>query len=131
MTAFEFTDRYQALGIPYPEPETVCEGQCEGTGHVPVYIQARPPREGEAYPSEPEDDARLVALWNEQHRKYHGWRKLAFAFSPRELWRFGTAKSFGRRFDYQRFALSTWREACDGWHFVKCPDCGGSGRRGR
>ena len=32
----EFTDRYQALGIPYPDPATVCEGQCEGTGYVPV-----------------------------------------------------------------------------------------------
>jgi hypothetical protein len=32
----EFTDRYQALGIPYPDPETMCKGDCEGTGYVPV-----------------------------------------------------------------------------------------------
>lgn len=32
----EFTDRYQALGIPYPDPETMCKGLCEGTGWVPV-----------------------------------------------------------------------------------------------
>lgn len=32
----EFTDRYQALGIPYPDPETTCKGDCEGTGWVPV-----------------------------------------------------------------------------------------------
>ena len=36
MSEFEITDRYQALGIPYPDPETMCEGQCEGTGWVPV-----------------------------------------------------------------------------------------------
>lgn len=32
----EFTDRYQALGIPYPNPKTMCKGDCEGTGWVPV-----------------------------------------------------------------------------------------------
>jgi len=36
MNKIEWTDRYQALGIPYPDPETVCEGQCEGTGWVPI-----------------------------------------------------------------------------------------------
>ena len=33
---YEITDRYQALGIPYPDPETMCLGQCEGTGIVPI-----------------------------------------------------------------------------------------------
>jgi hypothetical protein len=32
----EFTDRYKALGIPYPNVDTMCKGQCEGTGWVPV-----------------------------------------------------------------------------------------------
>ena len=32
----EFTDRYQALGIPYPDPKIMCKDQCEGTGWVPV-----------------------------------------------------------------------------------------------
>lgn len=36
MSDVEFTDRYQALGIPYPDPATCCDGQCEGTGVVPV-----------------------------------------------------------------------------------------------
>ncbi len=36
MNKLEFTDRYQALGIPYPDPKTMCEGQCEGTGIVPI-----------------------------------------------------------------------------------------------
>lgn len=31
-----FTDRYSALGITPPEPETVCPGQCEGMGFVPL-----------------------------------------------------------------------------------------------
>ena len=34
--AFEIVDRYTALGIPHPEPDTVCQGHCEGTGFVPV-----------------------------------------------------------------------------------------------
>jgi hypothetical protein len=33
----EFTDRYQALGIPYPNPKTMCKGDCEGTGWVPIF----------------------------------------------------------------------------------------------
>ena len=32
----ELIDRYQALGIPYPDPATMCKGQCEGTGYVPI-----------------------------------------------------------------------------------------------
>lgn len=32
----EFTDRYQALGIPYPDPATMCKGDCEATGYVPI-----------------------------------------------------------------------------------------------
>ena len=31
----EWTDRYTALGIPYPDPETVCKGDCEGVGVYP------------------------------------------------------------------------------------------------
>ncbi len=33
----EITDRYKATGTPYPDPETMCQGQCEGMGKVPVY----------------------------------------------------------------------------------------------
>ncbi len=36
MSNIEFTDRYKALGIPYPDPVTMCKGQCEGTGWVPI-----------------------------------------------------------------------------------------------
>lgn len=34
---FEFTDRYKASGIPYPDAATMCKGQCEGMGVVPVH----------------------------------------------------------------------------------------------
>ena len=71
-----FTDRYQALGIPYPEAETMCLGQCEGTGMVPI--------------SRGETDPVFMRLWREAEAK-----------EPSD----------------------------DGWHFVKCPDCGGTGKR--
>jgi hypothetical protein len=32
----EFSDRYSATGTPYPNPETMCQGRCEGMGCVPV-----------------------------------------------------------------------------------------------
>ena len=79
-----FTDRYQALGIPYPDPKTMCRGQCEGTGWIPVNFD--------------EADATLHRLWAEAHRK--------------TCW-----------LSFRRFFLR-----CDGWHFVKCPDCDGTGK---
>jgi len=36
----QFTDRYDALGIPQPDPETMCRGYCEGMGIVPVAVRA-------------------------------------------------------------------------------------------
>lgn len=72
----EFTDRYQALGIPYPEEETMCLGQCEGTGRVPV--------------AKDDMEEPFHRLWIEAEAK-----------NPSD----------------------------DGWHFVKCPDCNGTGKR--
>jgi len=71
------SDRYEALGMALPDPATMCQGHCEGTGFVPVKA----------------DDSREVfkKLWAEQEAKEHSE---------------------------------------DGWHFVDCPDCGGSGKRG-
>ena len=77
--SIEFTDRYLALGIPYPDVETMCEGPCEGTGWVPI-------KDGE-------QDVRYKAAWDATHAAVHD-------------------------------------EPCDGWHFVKCLDCSGSGKRG-
>lgn len=73
----EFTDRYQALGIPYPDAETMCLGMCEGTGFVPVK-------------KDEEQDERFIALWEEAEKE---------------------------------------KPSDDGWHFVKCPDCNGTGLR--
>lgn len=91
----EGVDRYEALGINPPDPATMCQGECEGTGYVPVYFS-----EGD-------------------HRDFDLARAL---FSPSEE-------------DYTRRYYTAWLEAereqatNDGWHFVKCPDCGGSGKR--
>lgn len=95
--AFEFTDRYQALGIPRPDPGTVCLGHCEGTGFVPIKDGA------------PESGAVFDRLWHEAHARscsLRGRLRQLLALSPRRA--------------FQR---------CDGWHFVVCPDCGGSGKR--
>ena len=72
----EFSDRYSAAGKPYPDPKTVCPGQCEGMGVVPI--------------SEDETEEPWRALWLEAERK---------------------------------------EPSGDGWHFVKCPTCDGTGKR--
>lgn len=75
-TEFEFEDRYSALGVPYPDPETMCKGPCEGLGVVPVTAD--------------DEDERYAELWKEA----------------------------------ESIEMSD-----DGWHFVKCLDCGGTGKR--
>lgn len=72
----EIRTRYDAFGIPEPDPETMCKGQCEGTGFVPI----------------------------EKDDEEEPWRS---------LWLEAEAKE----------------PAKDGWHFVKCPDCNGTGKR--
>lgn len=76
MTQIAFVDRYQVLDIPYPDLETTCLGECEGTGLIPIA----------------KDDEESI---------YH------------ELW------------------LESEKEnpSLDGYHFVKCPDCDGTGQR--
>jgi hypothetical protein len=32
----KFADRYQALGVPHPSTDTICQDQCEGTGWLPI-----------------------------------------------------------------------------------------------
>ena len=83
----KFTNRYDALGIKPPEPGTCCEGECEGTGVVPIYMGGK--RKGSVY-SEDETEERFKKLWLEAEAK---------------------------------------NKTDDGWHFVKCPDCRGTGRR--
>lgn len=71
-----FTDRYDALGMDHPDHRTMCKGQCEGTGMVPI--------------KDDDMEEPWRALWLEAEAEH---------------------------------------PAADGWHFVKCPDCGGSGKR--
>lgn len=33
--SIEYTDRYDALGVPRPDPAMVCHGPCEGLGVYP------------------------------------------------------------------------------------------------
>lgn len=75
---FYVVDRYDALGMARPDPATICRGQCEGTGVVPVSL--------------PESDTALAELWHQ-----------AEANEP----------------------------ASDGWHFVVCPTCDGTGKDGK
>ena len=82
MNTIEFTDRYKALGIRDPDPETVCKGPCEGTGIVPIH------RDEKNYP--------YYLAWNVAHREC---------------------------------GKSWWSEPCDGWHFVRCRTCGGTGKK--
>jgi hypothetical protein len=95
---FVVTDRYAATGTPYPEAGTVCLGQCEGMGCVPIHRD--------------ETEPRFKALWDEAHRTTH-------SVTDRALMAIREA--------VPGFPLH--REGCDGWHFVTCPDCGGTGKR--
>ena len=72
----ETTDRYKALGLPYPDPKTVCKGQCEGIGRVPIHLT--------------DADPAFRQLWLDAERE---------------------------------------QPAKDGWHFVVCPECNGTGKR--
>jgi hypothetical protein len=71
--SFKFTSRY---GDCIPDLETVCRGQCEGLGRVPIH-------QGDT--EEP-----FRTLWLEAEAK---------------------------------------KPTADGFHFVRCPECGGTGKR--
>ncbi|MEM8603794.1 MAG: hypothetical protein AAGF24_08165 [Cyanobacteria bacterium P01_H01_bin.121] len=75
----EVTSRYEALGIPLPDPRTMCK-TCQGTAYVPI-------------------DRTLLDELGEP------WRS---------LWHQAEAEN----------------PSDDNWHFVKCPHCGGTGKRG-
>lgn len=74
----EISTRYGPAGSPMPDPETMCNGQCEGTGKVPIPADETSPE--------------WKTLWVEAEKK-----------SPSD----------------------------DGWHFVDCPTCGGTGKEKR
>jgi hypothetical protein len=72
----DVTDRLRQLGFQLPTAAQACQGECEGSGIVPVH----------------------------KHEREEPWRT---------LW------------EAQEALLPT----PDGWHFVRCPECLGSGRR--
>lgn len=101
----EFTDRYQAAGIPQPDPETMCD-ECEGMGCYPVHRNT--------------DDAQDRALWvahDKTRRTASEFFRLLWAHKELWFWR-----SMLR--DLWCYGLKNW--ACDDWHFVQCPYCNGS-----
>ena len=98
-----FTDRYQAMGIPYPDPATMCDGECEGTGFVP-------------HQDNPEEGGIFQGLWEQEHARAHTLRGRLHAMRVCNFLPL-----------HRRLAI-LW-ERCDGWHFVRCPDCNGTGKR--
>lgn len=145
MDTFEFHDRYTALGIPRPDPATICPGACEGTGWVPVHIR-------DLVGANPQfcldyEPAALKRAW-EDHQYWldHHPRALRCTDEPtarnhqyRWLWMAAHYENcgWGARLRVLRQnaprdwvdAWSQFRYGCDGWHFCRCLDCGGTGKR--
>lgn len=82
---YEFTDRYEALGVPYPDPQTMCKGQCDGLGFYP-----------------------------------QGLNDPGISDAERVLWQAAHDAPNAHEGDGGK---------CDGWHFIQCAECGGSGKR--
>lgn len=103
MKEIVFATRYDALGMDRPDPETVCEGLCEGVGFFPVK----------------EDDSMYHDRWLVEHKKAHSIKACTVEFLRLAI-----------RLKFKR-AVKAFKETreCDGWHFIKCPDCGGTGKR--
>ena len=92
-SGIEISDRYSAMGIDYPKPETVCLGACEGCGFFPVYME-----KGD---TEAKHKKNMAVCTTESNPKFI------------ELWEEAEKRGPG----------------LDGWHFVKCPECAGTGKR--
>lgn len=103
MPEIEFTDRYQALGIIYPDPKTICKGHCEGLGRYPVSYFARW-RDLKEYEKKE---------WWVEHEKTH---KLIHRIKIAWM-----VKSLRPLFDI--------KSRCDGWHFIICDCCKGTGKK--
>ena len=108
MEKFEMTDRYQAMGIPYPDVDTMCQGHCEGTGYIPI--------------NKDEEDFILKSLWEDAHAVSHTFKRRV-----KDAWGMLTMKQLPKLGSIAH--IWTGRK-CDGWHFIRCPDCKGTGRRG-
>lgn len=115
---FVFADRYSATGRERPNPDTVCLGKCEGMGCYPV-LKRRP--------SDtlwlPEPDMFDLDLWQVEHDLHCNlWGVIADLWNHRQLW------------FWQSIGRNVWHWVrgdgyCTGWHFVKCYECQGTGKR--
>lgn len=116
---FDFTDRYKVLGIPYPDPNTMCKGHCQGIGYFPHYnvwadFKKDLNNSLRLYcdPVEPSYDYTITPLWEKKHKKAHTLRS-----AIKYAWMFKNIKILWQQFK------------CDGWHFIECLDCKGTGKR--
>lgn len=99
------TDRYSALGMDRPNPDTVCDGQCEGTGVIPHY-KGNSELQMERQPG---DDV-LDELWEIAHAKSHEYQEIV------ERCEFHKKNGLPETgFDCKDCKI----EECDGWHFLK------------
>jgi len=105
----DFLDRYEALGIAYPDPSTMCEGQCRGVGVYPHKVD------------DPDATEEEQKRWLDCHDKAHSWKAVFKNLKANKEWWFW--KSI-----IKDLLNGEWFK-CDGWHFIKCPDCEGTGLR--
>lgn len=111
----EIVDRYSALGIERPNIDTMCGGQCEGTGYVPHYKG-----DSELQMERQEGDDELDKLWDIAHALPH--REMEVVESC-EYHKMKEHREEGRM-DCKDCVLK-----CDGWHLLKCPTCNGTGKK--
>ena len=113
MSGIEFTSRYEALGIPFPDPETMCHGQCEGIGFYP-YSPDVAFMEGDGATTLENE------LWDQAHAEAcNPLGRLRTLLKHREWWYWRSVLR-----DVKRHGL--W--GCDGYHFIQCPTCKGTGK---
>lgn len=79
----QITDRYSATGTPYPNPDTMCKGYCEGMGCYPHntcmnYMFINQPTELEATEQ---------LEWEKEHKKQM-WKTLGLHYFVCDGWHF-------------------------------------------
>lgn len=105
---FEVCSRYGDGSAALPDPRTICPGQCEGMGWYPQH------RDEEGVPA---------VAWNKAHREGHTLKHAVIALARYREWWFWKS--------VLKDILTGWWFRCDGWHFIKCEQCGGTGKKPR
>lgn len=116
------TSRYEALGMPLPNSKTMCKGDCEGTGYYPVWWHVLIPGSSNfsTHPTE-EPTEEEQQLWLKEHNRAH-----TLIFKLTTFWDWLTHGTFSI-WSCIRYLFES--KKCDGWHFIKCSDCNGTGKR--